>query len=664
MTERVRQDAARAMRRVAALALVAGGVACTESVSPRGGVDVRAALSLQVPAAVSQSETDALGSAFGRIDAYEILVTDSLNGSVVLSTTLPVVAAGPSAHVLDVLFPDAAVGLTAHLTVIGRDGTLELYRASGYARIVAAATPTPVVLPLRYTGPGIRGYVSDASGVPLGGVSVQLRQGLTTVASATTEPDGTYLFLPTSEGGPLGVGIYQVQPVAPPQQFVCPGNRAATVTATSAIVASFTASASGCPIDLLIVSGGDVDDTQAVAALFANTPNLNTQTFFYINRLPGLAYLSQFDAVLLFANGHFGESASLGSEIAAYAQAGGNVVIGSFYWQNRSDSNLGSPGWGTLEAIDPFASLIDPQTGVGGETYDADSLGVVTSGDAATGDALVQGLSALGSTGYRGGVQARPGTTVVARWNDGTPLVGYRILPGGQRLVAISLFPASGAAATGDVTQLWENAVTWTGAAGGPAQPAATPTTLFDSRLTSPTALSNSQTSQRGTTVPNWVQTFDDFTLASGGTVTRFEWQGIYCVTTVGAPAPAPTASSFTLAFYPDASDAPDTANALSVATYPIARVAQTLVTTNQGTCGAASPTSIPLYSYTVTLDSPFVASPGARYWVSVQAHTPDLTVFWGWRSGTSTNARSLQTSFGGATTVFDTDRGFALIGP
>jgi hypothetical protein len=35
-------------------------------------------------------------------------------------------------------------------------------------------------------------------------------------------------------------------------------------------------------------------------------------------------------------------------------------------------------------------------------------------------------------------------------------------------MVAISLFPASGAAATGDVVTLWRNAVTWAGEAGGP----------------------------------------------------------------------------------------------------------------------------------------------------------------------------------------------------
>jgi hypothetical protein len=66
-------------------------------------------------------------------------------------------------------------------------------------------------------------------------------------------------------------------------------------------------------------------------------------------------------------------------------------------------------------------------------------------------------------------VAGKAGTTIVAQWNDGIPLIGYQVLPWGSRMVGISLFPASsGTAATGDVVTLWRNAVAWAGAAGGP----------------------------------------------------------------------------------------------------------------------------------------------------------------------------------------------------
>jgi hypothetical protein len=285
---------------------------------------------------------------------------------------------------------------------------------------------------------------------------------------------------------------------------------------------------------------------------------------------------------------------------------------------------------------------------------------VVTTGDAETSDALVQGLGSLASTGFRGGVVAKSGTTVVARWRDGTPLIGYRILPGGQRLVAISLFPASGQTATGAVTTLWDNAVQWTGSAGGPMGAVAPAPPVFDA-IPPISAAANAQTSQRLASGAS-IQTSDDFTLPASATIEHVEWVGIYCVQTVGAPAPSPTATAFTVGFYPDVGNAPDLANPLAVATYPMSRVAQTfLQTSTNGTCGTATPTGIPIYRYALTLNAPFTAAAGVKYWFSVQAHTPDLTVYWGWRSGTTSNDRSLQRQQAGNTVVFNTDRAFSL---
>jgi hypothetical protein len=135
-------------------------------------------------------------------------------------------------------------------------------------------------------------------------------------------------------------------------------------------------------------------------------------------------------------------------------------VLASFYWQGRSDSGLGSPGWGALEAVDPFQAVL------GGATYQSVSLDT----NSLVAHPLTLGVTALTSvSGYSSGVTAKSGTNVLARWDDGAPLIGYRVLSGGQRIVGVSLFPAAGAAATGDTQALWENAVNWAGAAGGPA---------------------------------------------------------------------------------------------------------------------------------------------------------------------------------------------------
>jgi len=197
------------------------------------------------------------------------------------------------------------------------------------------------------------------------------------------------------------------------------------------------------------------------------TTGLNTDVFFFTSQTPGLNTLRQYDVVLVFTEGIFDETLALGNELAQYVEAGGNVVIGSFYWQGRSDSGLPTPGWGALEAVDPFIGDVDPLTGNAGATYTANDLNAQT----IVAHPLTGGLTTLTSVaGYGAGVLPRISATVVASWTDGAPLVGYRVLGAGQRVVAVSLFPGADnpTEVRGDVTVLWENAVRWAGEAGGP----------------------------------------------------------------------------------------------------------------------------------------------------------------------------------------------------
>jgi len=439
--------------RLLALAVAAFGAACSDGTSPEpGGVPVL--FSLVAPAGVSQAETDALSTAFGQVDTYHVTVQDSVSGSTLLDVTVSV-AAGSSEHAIDLALPAPTIGLAMLVTVVGLDGPMELYRTAAYLRVQDTSTATPMALGVRYTGPGIRGRVTDASGAPLADVDVDLMQGNALVGSMATDTDGTYLFVS------VATGLYQVVPTPPGTQVVCPSLRNVNVaTTSSSIVADFGTQPTACQIDLLIVSGGDLafaSDTTAVKAMFAGVPNLTTRAFFFVNNLPGLSVLSQYDVVLLFANGLFDQSVALGNQIEDYVQLGGNVITATFYWQNRSDSGLGTTGWGALEAIDPFSSGT-------GQTYSAATLNV----GSIVAHPLTTGITTLTSTGFRGAVTAKTATTVVARWSDNSPLIGYQTLPQGSRMVAISLFPASGAGATGNVTTLWRNAVTWAGAAGGP----------------------------------------------------------------------------------------------------------------------------------------------------------------------------------------------------
>ncbi len=439
-------------RRLLACLLSVVAVSCSDGVAP-DTVRVPLLFSL-LPAAVSEAEADAISDAFDLVDSYRFTVQDSLTGSTLLADTVSV-SPGGDAHAIELTLPSVTVGLSVLVTVVAFDGTQEMYRTATYLRVQDEATATPVALAVRYTGPGIRGTLRTAAGAAVGGADVDLMQGNTLVRSATTEPDGTYLFVG------VATGLYQVIPTPPVGQSVCPTVRDLTVaSATSSLVADFATQATACTIDLLILTGGDLafaDDTATVSAMFAQMPNVTTSSFFFVNNAPGLDYLRQFDVVLLFANGIFNQSSALGSQIRDYVQLGGNVITATFYWQNRSDSGLGATGWGTLESIDPFSSGA-------GQTYQAATMNTQVT----VPHPLTAGLSVLTSTGFRGAVTAKAGTTVVARWSDDSPLIGYQVLPSGSRMVAVSLFPASGRAAGGDVVTLWRNAVTWAGEAGGP----------------------------------------------------------------------------------------------------------------------------------------------------------------------------------------------------
>ncbi len=156
-------------------------------------------------------------------------------------------------------------------------------------------------------------------------------------------------------------------------------------------------------------------------------------------------------------------------------------------------------------------------------------------------------------------------------------------------------------------------------------------------------------------------QVFDDFIVAQGGTVRTVGWQGIYCVQQANAPAPTPTATSFTVSFYSDVSGRPNTAAPLQTSTYTVAQAGQVFEKTVAGlTCGTATNTTWPFYRYSVALATPFTAAAGTKYWISIQATTPSYSVYWGWRDGLVDNSLSLQL-YQGTYTTYNVDRAYSL---
>ena len=178
----------------------------------------------------------------------------------------------------------------------------------------------------------------------------------------------------------------------------------------------------------------------------ANMSGLNIDTH-HVNTqgIPTLAQLQQYDVVLLWENGLFRrDSPATGNVVEQYVQGGGNLILGTFYWQNRSSHPFFGGNWGNLENIDPF-------TGSGSrhqnDFLDAGSI---------VPHPLTTGLNSM-SGRFRGGTVPKPGTVVVANWTDGSPLIGYTTA---HCIVAISHFPAHNffVPVSGDFYLMWENA--------------------------------------------------------------------------------------------------------------------------------------------------------------------------------------------------------------
>jgi hypothetical protein len=180
--------------------------------------------------------------------------------------------------------------------------------------------------------------------------------------------------------------------------------------------------------------------------------------------------VGNFDVILLFEDRTFANATAVGNVVAAFAEAGNAVVLGTFYDQDRSDATGGSTiphGWGALETIDPNTT-----DGVGTpyaiRTLDPSSIVV----HPLTVD--VESLAALrGNPGpYAGGNQAKQGTIVVARWaqpnalGNPDPAIAYR-QTGPACVIHIGIAPQYGVLPTfgtygtdfsGDFYTVWKNA--------------------------------------------------------------------------------------------------------------------------------------------------------------------------------------------------------------
>jgi hypothetical protein len=234
-------------------------------------------------------------------------------------------------------------------------------------------------------------------------------------------------------------------------------------------LAAFALSMDACAARVAVLSNKWAAET---AADFRTKIAHDTFTAFDVtSSVPSLdVLLANFDAILLFEDGVFVNSAAVGARVAEFANAGRGVVLGTFYDQDRSDASAGNTaphGWAALEALDPNTT-----DGVG-TAYAVRTLAPasivphpLTRG--------VHSLSALrGNPGpYAGGNQAKPGSIVVATWvqpnarGNPDPAIAYRVT-GPACVIQVGMAPQYGSLPTfgtygtdfgGDFYRVWANA--------------------------------------------------------------------------------------------------------------------------------------------------------------------------------------------------------------
>lgn len=184
---------------------------------------------------------------------------------------------------------------------------------------------------------------------------------------------------------------------------------------------------------------------------------------------PDLAtLLASFDEILLFEDRLFQQAPAVGDRVYQFAQAGRPVILATFYEQDRSDrsgSLLGpAHGWGLLESIDPDTSdTFGPSLSI----HTLDPVSIVA-------HPLTAGVTTLfanpiGTIGYAGGNQAKPGTRVLANWaqrnanNQPDPAIALHFDDAVcvMQIGMAPVLPLNGTLGTdfgGDYYQVWKNA--------------------------------------------------------------------------------------------------------------------------------------------------------------------------------------------------------------
>jgi hypothetical protein len=151
---------------------------------------------------------------------------------------------------------------------------------------------------------------------------------------------------------------------------------------------------------------------------------------------------------------------------------------------------------------------------------------------------------------------------------------------------------------------------------------------------------------------------WDNFTLPTTETITEIDWFGGYDPTKLGAGGPV---LDFRVDIYPSIAAGTEPA----VANPPLVHY---LTGGNAGGTSIGTVGGIPMYSYTFSLPTSFVASAGVKYWLQIEAYQHGSIPDWGFSVGTGGNSSHYVRENGAGGDIryrsAPGDAAFTLLGP
>jgi hypothetical protein len=177
----------------------------------------------------------------------------------------------------------------------------------------------------------------------------------------------------------------------------------------------------------------------------------------YMNVSTTLARVEDFmayDVVLTYPANSYYDEVAMGDTLAAYVDLGGKVITCVFCWYS-----IGADLQGAI--MDPsYNPFYSPS---GDNHHSVANLGTYDAGHP-----MMDGVTTF-SERYRDSLQVNAGAFVVAQYDDGEYLLGYKIHPSGGLVVGFNAAPGDTNVLgwDGQMVKLLSNIITWSGTYGG-----------------------------------------------------------------------------------------------------------------------------------------------------------------------------------------------------